>query len=162
MSYCVYKHTVPDGRVYIGTCKNPVKRWNNGNGYKRNTYFYKAIQKYGWENIKHEILCEGLSKEEAYEKEAELITKYESNIFGYNRQSGGYKEGIEIHQYDQTGKLVNTFSSILKAAQETGINKNSICQVCKQCRQTAGGYVWRYAYDSYISRELQSIINSII
>ena len=37
-TYCVYKHTSPSGKVYIGmTCKDPPeKRWSNGNGYKRN------------------------------------------------------------------------------------------------------------------------------
>lgn len=34
--YYVYKHIFPNGKVYIGiTCKKPIYRWNNGNGYKK-------------------------------------------------------------------------------------------------------------------------------
>lgn len=90
--YLVYKHTSPNGKVYIGiTRKNPIKRWNNGNGYKQNTHFYNAISKYGWNNIKHEILFDNLTKEEACKKEIELIAEYKSNDpnYGYNRSSGG-------------------------------------------------------------------------
>lgn len=90
--YYVYKHTCPNGKVYIGiTCRNPLIRWKNGNGYSENKHFYSAILKYGWDNIKHEILYSGLTKEEACQKEIELIARYKSNQkeFGYNIASGG-------------------------------------------------------------------------
>lgn len=35
----------------------------NGNRYNKSTVFYKAIQKYGWDNIIHEILYSDLTKE---------------------------------------------------------------------------------------------------
>lgn len=90
--YCVYKHTAPNGKVYVGiTSKNPCERWQNGYGYKNNTHFWNAIVKYGWENFKHEILLDGLTKEEACQKENELIAEYKSNDsnYGYNLSSGG-------------------------------------------------------------------------
>ena len=90
--YCVYKHTCPNGKVYIGmTGISPARRWQQGKNYITNTYFYRAIQKYGWDNIKHEILIEGLSKEEASAKEIELIALYKSDQrnCGYNICSGG-------------------------------------------------------------------------
>lgn len=60
--YVVYKHTTPSGKVYVGiTGQKPARRWQNGYGYKDNEHFYRAIRKYGWENIKHEIVCAGLS-----------------------------------------------------------------------------------------------------
>ena len=85
-NYCVYKHTSPSGKVYIGlTGVKPEKRWANGRGY-RGTYFYNAIKKYGWKNIKHEILFDGLSCDEAILKEAETIALYNSTNpeKGYN------------------------------------------------------------------------------
>lgn len=90
--YCVYKHTSPNGKVYIGiTSQNPIRRWKNGFGYKTQTCFYNAIKKYGWDNIKHEILFSDLSKEEAELKEIDLIVEYRSNNFrfGYNIKKGG-------------------------------------------------------------------------
>lgn len=72
--WCVYKHTSPSKGVYIGITKqNPVIRWSNGSGYKRNPYFYKAIQKYGWDNFKHEILFSNLTQEEAEKSYLRLL-----------------------------------------------------------------------------------------
>ena len=90
--YSVYKHTCPNNKVYIGITSNDVSvRWRNGNGYNHNDHFTNAIKKYGWENIKHEILFTGLTKEEAEQKEIELIALYHSNDrqHGYNYDSGG-------------------------------------------------------------------------
>lgn len=90
--YCVYKHTTPNGMVYIGiTNQEPEERWLNGRGYKQNPSFFNAILLYGWANIKHEIICSGISKETASQKEKELIQIYHSNEseHGFNSQSGG-------------------------------------------------------------------------
>lgn len=91
-NYCVYKHTSPSGKIYIGLTSNaPEKRWKNGKGYKLCTAFNRAIEKYGWDNIAHEIVFSSLSKEQAEEKEKELILLYDSNNpeHGYNLTSGG-------------------------------------------------------------------------
>lgn len=91
--YKVYKHTCPNGKVYIGITKQkPERRWGvNGCGYKENKYFYRAIQKYGWENIKHEIIAEGLTEAEADAMEIDLISEYRATDrnCGYNRHFGG-------------------------------------------------------------------------
>ena len=96
--YCVYKHTSPSGKCYIGiTSMNPPeKRWGkSGQKYKQHQYFYNAIQKYGWDNFQHEILFEGLTKEEAEQKEIELIAYYKSaeHTYGYNISLGGSSVG---------------------------------------------------------------------
>lgn len=91
-NYFLYKHTAPNGKVYIGITKQvPQKRWLNGKGYAANEHFYNAIKKYGWNNIKHDILFSNLTKEEACKKEIELIAFYNSNnsSYGYNNSSGG-------------------------------------------------------------------------
>lgn len=90
--WCVYKHTSPSGKVYIGITKDVKHRWrNNGMGYKGSTRIHNAIMKYGWENFKHEILFTKLSQQEACRKEIELIKYYKSTDvkYGYNLQSGG-------------------------------------------------------------------------
>lgn len=91
--FSLYMHTAPNGKVYIGiTGRKPEARWGEGGcGYKSNVLFWRAIQKYGWENIKHEVLCSGLSREEASSREVEYIERYNSNnpSYGYNCTSGG-------------------------------------------------------------------------
>ena len=67
------------------------KRWANGFGYKNQSLVYNAILKYGWENIRHETLFDNLTKEEAEQREIQLIKEYNSNNekYGYNIQNGG-------------------------------------------------------------------------
>ena len=76
-SECVYRHTAPDGRMYIGIAQEPATiRWANGKGYKNNPEFWKCICEVGWDAIKHEILASGLEKSEAFELEREYIDLY--------------------------------------------------------------------------------------
>lgn len=94
--YVVYKHTTPSGKVYIGITKQkPERRWQNGNGYKENEHFYRAILKYGWDNIKHEIVKDGLTKQQACDLEIELIAEYHATDprYGYNISTGGECSG---------------------------------------------------------------------
>lgn len=91
-NYTVYMHEHREsGKKYIGiTGMKPEHRWNNGKGYSSG-YFHNAIDKYGWDAFRHEILYTRLTKEEACELERELIAKYKSDNpeFGYNRSAGG-------------------------------------------------------------------------
>ena len=65
--WCVYRHVVPNGKMYVGiTSQRLSKRWNNGQGYKRNKYFARAISKHGWDNINHEVLMDNLTQEQAF------------------------------------------------------------------------------------------------
>lgn len=92
MSFIVYKHTSPSNKVYIGITKqNPIKRWRGGKGYINNTYFFRAILKYGWNNFQHEILYSELSEKEAKQIEIYLISYYNStdHNYGYNKTKGG-------------------------------------------------------------------------
>lgn len=50
---------------------------------------WKAINKYGWENIEHNILASNLSREEAKKQERETIKKTDSQRKGYNQRPGG-------------------------------------------------------------------------
>ena len=90
--YKVYIHTCPNNKVYVGLTRQKVeKRWGSGHHYQDNPYFYNAIKKYGWNNIKHKVLFENLTKKEAEQKEIDLIALYNSSNrnFGYNIEKGG-------------------------------------------------------------------------
>jgi len=114
-SYYVYMHKCPNSKVYIGiTCQQPECRWNDGKGYERQKLFYRAIQKYGWENIEHIVLESDLTFDEASSLEKELISKYRSNDpeFGYNLTDGGEgtsgyhltPEQLERHRQNSIGR----------------------------------------------------------
>lgn len=97
--FCVYKHTSPSNKCYIGiTCQKPESRWGgNGRNYLeikqdgkfKHPYFANAILKYGWDNFVHEILHENLDKEEADKLEKEYIAKYKEGGKSYNITDGG-------------------------------------------------------------------------
>lgn len=122
--------------------------------------FYRAIQKYGWENIKHEILERNLSYDEANKKEIEYIKLYNSLApNGYNLTKGGdgtkglifTEEHLEkisnkVSQYDLDGKYIKTFNSTMDAYRETHVYNIGMC--ARGERGCAGGYQWRYTDNS--------------
>ena len=87
--YCVYRHVFPNGKSYIGISKDAQKRWNYGNGYNTQPKISRAIHKYGWANVKHEMLAERLTKELAQQLEKHYIAEYDSIRNGYNTSIGG-------------------------------------------------------------------------
>lgn len=70
---------------------SPQKRWRNGDGYKRQALVCRAIKRYEWDNIIHEIVSCGLQKEDAESLERELIKNHKSTDgeYGYNNAVGG-------------------------------------------------------------------------
>ena len=215
--YCVYKHTAPSGKVYIGvTCQNPIARWQGGGGYKYNTHFYNAILKYGWDNFKHEILYTDLDKQEASKIEIDLISKYQSNNrdFGYNISPGGgllteeqakkvsdAKKGKQfsdkhrlalseahkgkawtesqriardkiqkfgadarnaksVSRYTLDGKYIDTLPCT-KMYDDVLQNPNAhkhICSACRGRRNSAYGFMWKYAAYEPVS-DIQPVIH---
>lgn len=159
--YYVYKHTnIFNDKVYIGiTCRDPKKRWNNGYGYRNNKYFWRSIQKYGWnEGFVHEILYEDLTYESACQKEIELIATYNSTNpnYGYNHHKGGQYHDYEtrqkisqhnttkksVCQYSKDGKFINEYESRAAASKATGISTQEIFLACSGRILSAGEYFW--------------------
>lgn len=91
MSYTVYKHISPSGKVYIGIIKRkPEYRWNHGKNYREDQLlFHRAIKKYGWDNFTHIILYEGLTEKDAKNIEISLIKQYKALGISYNITDGG-------------------------------------------------------------------------
>ena len=90
-NYCIYMHKNKiNSKIYIGQSCNLNVRWHPIS-YKDCSYFYNAIQKYGWDNFEHIILEDSLSIEEADQKEKYYIEKYNTlnRDYGYNLKSGG-------------------------------------------------------------------------
>jgi group I intron endonuclease len=108
--FVLYKHTCPNGKVYIGiTCKKPQIRWNYGKGYQKNKHFYNAILKYGWDNIKHEILFDNVSEKDIYSLEQETIAQYKATNrkYGYNKSIGGERAGLGVKLSKERKKRIS-------------------------------------------------------
>lgn len=152
MSWCIYKHTSPSGKHYIGyTKQKPEARWKNGNGYGADTKFGKAIAKYGWDNFSHEILEVNIpTLEEAKQSEINWISFYDSFYNGYNSTFGG--DGIDpekvrkvaVLQFDANLKQIAEYESIKEASEKTGISQSNIEAATKLNGNQfkAGGYYW--------------------
>ena len=148
-NYCVYKHTSPEGKVYIGiTSMNPERRWNGGLGYARNLYFLADIMYFGWKNFKHEIIATDMSKQEAEKLEADNILETNSTnpAFGYNIQlpmcrpmTGGYNVTGRVRCIETNEE----FDSVNEAATEKGLAPAGIRQSIAlgyRCH----GYHWEF------------------
>lgn len=98
--YSVYMHVFPNGKVYVGITSQdpPENRWlGRGVGYRPQPRMWRAIQKYGWENIEHIIIARYVNIETAKNMEIDLIKLYDSanKDNGYNASPGGWIMGEE-------------------------------------------------------------------
>ena len=154
--WCVYCHTnKTNNKKYIGiTSYKPEHRWGKeGNGYK-NQFFYDAIKKYGWDNFEHEILFDNLIKEQAEEKEIELISKYNTLIgkMGYNYETGGLKK-----------RNTSTYCNERKNLENNGYVRNNRENFGKRSRKViclndglifeSAEYAKKYYYDFNLSSD---------
>lgn len=93
--YKVYKYTnLIDGKVYIGqTCQTlRARAGSNGINYCQNPRFFKAIEEFGWDNFKGEIILDNLNHFQADYYESYYINLHKSTdeTFGYNISDGAH------------------------------------------------------------------------
>ena len=89
--FVIYKAEFPNGKVYIGKSKDfdsrKIKHSYSTRYY--NTKLTNAINKYGFDSIKWEIIFETEDINIINQKEIEFISKYDSIKNGYNTSTGG-------------------------------------------------------------------------
>ena len=94
-NYIIYKYTSPSGKHYIGQTNDIVRRKSQHKKTNGCPCFKVAVDKYGFENFKFEILEENLTIEEANIKEEYYINEYNSLApNGYNLHTGGLNHSI--------------------------------------------------------------------
>lgn len=163
--WILYRHTSPLGKVYIGiTSQNNVKiRWCRGC-----PYFFHAILKYGWDNIKHEVLFANLEEDRAKNLEKELIRHYKNLNISYNITDGGdgtlgvgcseenkeKKRGPRdrgIVEKVRASRLANgkrCTKEMIQANIERNLSRCSLlnCLAGRNGSKTCKGYIWKYKY----------------
>jgi len=119
--YVLYEHIFPNGKRYFGiTSQKPEYRWRGGDGYRFQQLMYRAILKYGWDNIEHIIIATRLSHDWACVLEQLLIANYHTNNikYGYNNTDGG--EGIKgYHLTDEQKEVLRKASTGRHHSEET-------------------------------------------
>lgn len=88
--FYVYIHIFPNNKKYVGITEHIPRRWGScGLPYSENLEMYKDIIKYGWNNIRHEILTETTNYYKARKLESKLI-----EIFDLTNDKNGYNKKI--------------------------------------------------------------------
>ena len=87
------------------TSQNPKARWNNGNGYKKNSKMWSDIKKSDWNtDWKHSIIRQFEDKQEALKYEAFMIAMLGTVRNGYNTSTYG---GTSYKRTDETKKKIS-------------------------------------------------------
>ena len=145
--WTLYRHISPSGKVYVGIThyEDPNDRWLNGKGYNKCPFFFPAILKYGWNNIKHEVLATGLTREQACREERRLIKYYKERKLSYNSADGGvghtgsfseaHKKRISESSRSHEPEIRNKISQALKAKHLIPWNKGKTGIYTDEARQ---------------------------
>ena len=97
-TYSVYVHHTPDGMYYTGVTKQQLSnRWQPSHYKDKSLWPY--IEQYGWENIEHAVIADGLTYEKSREVEDMLILFYRSIGKGINKNRSGLVYTSDINTY---------------------------------------------------------------
>lgn len=109
----IYLCSFPNGKCYVGKTKNFLKRKKvhectafREKSHVYNTKFYRAIRKYGIENLNWKILYENVSSNQIDLAEICSIYLYNSYYDGYNMTMGG--EGLINPSHETRKKISNS------------------------------------------------------
>lgn len=166
----IYVYTSPSGKKYIGqTIHSLMERsGKRGHGYRGCECFYSAIQKYGFDTFKREILKE-VKISELDETEKEFIQKYNTLMpNGYNISAGGQMIGKSrkiraVYQYSAVdGSLIREWEGgAPEIARETNINGNRALERCLIGKSyTCYGYCWSYIKMEHFPIENKKVDNN--
>lgn len=151
--YYIYKITNPKGKVYIGQSKNKrrIKEYKWIAKDSKQALISRSIYKYGYINHKFEILFNNLSKEEANNKEIELISSFKQLGISLNISPGGqlssYTYRKRVIQFDINSNYIATFDSIKDAAIAINCDSSSITKCIKSMRYYCKGFLFCYEGD---------------
>ena len=123
----VYRLLFPSGKSYIGQAKNIEERhkfYKNGNCEKQ-PILCSALKKYGWNNVKKEVLIYTNQLVERNFWEKWYIMQFDSMKNGYNCTMGG--EGIEGYIHTKEARL--KISQVQKGKKRKPFTKEHIQKI---------------------------------
>lgn len=80
-------------------------------------------------------------------KENNHVENLEWCTYQYNATygKGALQKNSKVIQYDMVGNALKIWESIKEAAENLGLNYQSISACCRGKRKSSGGYMWSYA-----------------
>lgn len=138
--HIIYLHrNIRNGKIYIGQTNMTIDRRSkkDGKGYYGQKKMREAIEKYGWDAFEHAILEQGLTQEQADEREIYWIRFFHSNeeAYGYNKLSGGRNWSKKESIYSKEVYCIETgqkFNSLADAAEWCGLKRTSAHNITQQ------------------------------
>lgn len=153
-----------NGKRYVGKTSIGIKqRWKkhlidsfNDKLYAYNSYFHRAIRKYGVENFEFEEIYSNedptrvITENELNDFEKYFIEKYRTFIGfedcnGYNMTRGGEGWsgiGKSVDVYDKDLNFIITYESIEETARELKLQATNISAAIHGRAKSAGGYIF--------------------
>lgn len=152
--YWIYKLTSPTNKVYIGVTSNIVRRFNQYSNLftEQQPILHSTLKRYGFRTLTKEILFTGLNKEEAAQKEVELIKIYKQSGLSLNVTNGG--DGMngmtgekcalakKIIQLDLSGNFIATWYGTGDIERELKLTQSGINYACRKRTYFSQGYLW--------------------
>jgi len=72
------------------------------------------------------------------------VTYAENTRYALTLDLKGFNPERAVNQFDNEGNLINTFSSVIKAAKEVSVVGGSISSACRN-KHKCRGFIWKYA-----------------
>lgn len=157
-------------------CKNLIP----GGNWSENDVFKKAV-------IQYDLFGNEIARYESQLEAASSVGLQNSGgiskcciLKSLNNESGGYVWRFEtdpltifekdqiivrhmpVQQFSKNGELINVFNTIKDASDSLKIDNASICACCNRIRNSAGGFIWRYAKDVISKEDLEKRFYEII
>lgn len=111
------------------------------------TPFQKAVLKYGAESFRRETLFIFENRDDAYEKEHELVNiEWISRDDTYNVALGGacsLAPQAPVYQYAATGEYIRTWESLAEVGSAFGVSGQNISKAASNKHQSCG-YLWSF------------------
>lgn len=118
------------------------------------TPFQKAVLKYGAESFRRETLFIFEDRDEAYEKEHELVNiEWISRDDTYNVAIGGacsLAPPVPIYRYAATGEYITTWESLAEAGNSFGVSGQNISRAATNKHQSCG-YLWSFELSDHVN-----------
>lgn len=148
----IYKISSPSGKCYIGRTDNFDRRMaqHKHNAFTKKLKFalYNAIRKYGWDNMKREIICE-VDDVNAQKIEEELIIANNTVKKGYNSTYSGGGGNLWKGLYD-TDEYIQFCQKMKKINSANHMHNKYHSETSKQLmRQKSEG---RFTLDWFINK----------